>query len=94
MKTTVELPDQLMTEVKVLAARERRKLGELMAELVRTGLEQRLTQPPADQAQRRAAAEQWLAEWLKLGAETLRDAPAGPTATEILAADRNRLERC
>lgn len=92
MKTTVELPDQLMTEVRVIAARERRKLGELMAELVRTGLEHRLTQPPANATQRRAAAEQWLAEWLKLGEEMLRNAPPGPSATEILAADRNRLE--
>lgn len=93
MKTTIELPDELMAEVKVLAARERRTLGELVAELVHTGLEHRRTPPPADEAQRRAAAEQWLEEWLKLGEETLRDAPPGPTATEILAADRNRLER-
>lgn len=91
MKTTVELPDQLMTEVKVLAAREHRKLGELMAELVRTGLEYRLTRPP-DETQRRAA-EQWLEEWLRLGEEMLRNIPPSPTATEILAADRNRLER-
>lgn len=81
-----------MTEVKVLAAREHRKLGELMAELVRTGLEYRLARPP-DETQRRAAAEQWLEEWLRLGEETLHNAPPGPTATEILAADRNRLER-
>ena len=77
---------------KVLAARERRKLGELMAELVRTGLEYHRTQPPVDEA-RRLAAEQWLADWLKLGEEMLRNAPPGPTASEILAADRNRLER-
>lgn len=93
MKTTIELPNQLMIEVKVLAAREQRKLGELIAELVRAGLEQRLTQPATDTAQRRAAAEQWLAGWLKLGEETLYDAPPSPTATEILAADRSRLDQ-
>lgn len=43
MKTTVELPDELMTEVKVLAARERRRLGEIMTELLQTGLESRAT---------------------------------------------------
>jgi metal-responsive CopG/Arc/MetJ family transcriptional regulator len=43
MKTTVELPDELMTEVKVLAARERRRLGEMMTDLLRTGLESRAT---------------------------------------------------
>ncbi len=36
--------------------------------------------------------EEWLEDWLSLGEELMRDAPAGPTATEIIAADRNRLE--
>lgn len=35
-----------MTEVKVLAARERRRLGEIMTELLQTGLESRATQLP------------------------------------------------
>jgi hypothetical protein len=92
MKTTIELPDQLMTEVKVLAARERRKLGELMAELVRAGLKSRPSQPMNNDAQRRAA-ERWTEEWIRLGEKTLRDSPSALTATEILTQDRNRLER-
>jgi hypothetical protein len=92
MKTTIELPDQLMTEVKVLAAIERRKLGELMAELVRNGLAHHKTRPAEDENRQRAA-QQWLDEWVQLGAATLRDAPPVPTATQILASDRNRLER-
>jgi hypothetical protein len=91
MKTTIELPDELMIEVKVMAARERRKLGEFVTELVRTGIEHRHKQTLPDEAQRRAA-EQWLEEWLKLGEETLKDAPPGPTAREILEEGRNRLE--
>jgi hypothetical protein len=85
MKTTIELPDQLMTEVKVLAARERRKLGELMAELVRTGLEHHLTQP--------LATDHWLEEWFALADEVMNDAPPGPTARELLTEERNRLEQ-
>jgi hypothetical protein len=92
MKTTIELPDELMIEVKVLAARERRKLGELMAELVRAGLAQRHVQPPIAEDQRRAA-EQWLEGWLKLADEVMAGAPPGPTARELLEEDRNRLER-
>ncbi len=92
MKTTIDLPDELMIEVKVLAARERRKLGELVTELVRTGIEHRQKQPLSDEAQRRAA-EQWLEDWLKLADEVMKDAPPGPTAREILEEDRNRLER-
>jgi hypothetical protein len=91
MKTTIDLPDQLMTEVKVLAARERRKLGELMAELVSAGLEARVR--AGGQAGPPAEAEQWLVEWLQLADKVTQDAPAGPTARELLDEARNRLER-
>jgi hypothetical protein len=91
MKTTIDPPEQLMTEVKTLAARERRQLSELIAELVRAGIDSRAH--PPDQAEQRARAIKWLEEWIKLGDEALRDAPPGPTGTEILEADRNRLER-
>lgn len=40
MKTTLELPDELMREIKVRAAREDRKLKDVIAELLRRGLEQ------------------------------------------------------
>ena len=40
MKTTLELPDELMSEVRVRAAKEGRKLKDLVAELIRSGLEQ------------------------------------------------------
>ena len=92
MKTTIDLPDDLMIEVKVVAARERRKLGELVTELVRTGLAQRLAQPPED-AEERRAAEQWLDDWFKLADAVMQDASPGPTARDLLEEDRNRLER-
>lgn len=38
MKTTVELPDELVREVKVRAAQEGRRLKDVMAEVVRRGL--------------------------------------------------------
>jgi len=38
MKTTIELPDDLMREIKVRAARQDRKLKDLIAELLRRGL--------------------------------------------------------
>ena len=38
MKTTLELPDDLFTEVKVRAARERRKFKDAMADYLRRGL--------------------------------------------------------
>ncbi|HEX5368822.1 MAG TPA: antitoxin [Dehalococcoidia bacterium] len=38
MKTTIELPDDLMREIKIRAAREDRRLKDLIAELLRQGL--------------------------------------------------------
>ena len=38
MKTTLDLPDDLMREVKVLAAQSDRKLKDLLAELLRNGM--------------------------------------------------------
>ncbi len=38
MKTTLNLPDELMREVKIRAAQENRKLQDLIAELIRRGL--------------------------------------------------------
>ncbi len=45
MKTTVELPDDLMRAVKIRAATEGRKLKDVMTELVQRGLEQALSGP-------------------------------------------------
>ena len=89
MKTTIELPDDLITEVKIEAARRHKKLKELVPELVRAGLRANRTSAPA----RSLESTQWLEAWVTLGEEATRGAASGPTATEILAADRRRLER-
>ena len=49
MKTTLDLPDELMREVKILAARESRKLKDTVADLLTRGLgtaPSRQTAPP------------------------------------------------
>lgn len=50
MKTTLDLPDDLMRTIKVRAAREDRKLKDLIAELLRRGLDEAA---PATAAPRR-----------------------------------------
>jgi hypothetical protein len=89
VKTTIELPDELLTEVKIEAARRHKKLKELVPELVRAGLRANRTPTPA----RGRESERWLEAWVKLGEEATREAASAPTATEILATDRRRLER-
>lgn len=88
MKTTIEFPDDLLTEVKIEAARQHKKLKELVPDLVRAGLRANRTLVPAKSRE----SEQWLEEWVRLGEAATRGRPPGPTATEILAADRRRLE--
>ena len=88
MKTTIELPDDLLIEVKIEAARQRKKLKELVPDLVRSGLRASRTLAPVKTRE----SEQWLEEWVVLGEAATKGRPPGPTATEILAADRRRLE--
>jgi plasmid stability protein len=53
MRTTLDLPDELATEIKIMAAQERLTLKELIRELLRNGLKARqmpsrpTTLPPA-----------------------------------------------
>ena len=88
MKITFDLPEELVTEIKIEAARQHKKLKELVPELVWAGLSARREPKPPD----REAMTRWLAEWVELGVAATRGLPSGPTATEILSADRRRLE--
>ena len=45
MRTTLDLPDELATEIKILAAQERITLKELISELLRGGLRSRQNSP-------------------------------------------------
>ena len=82
----MEIPDDLYRKVKAKSAMQGRAVREVTTELYRHWLTE--DQPPP----RRPTPEEWLEEWISLGEELLRDAPVGPTATDIIAADRNRLE--
>lgn len=45
MKTTLDLPDDLVREVKIHAVNENRKLKDAVADLLRRGLDQKLAMP-------------------------------------------------
>lgn len=81
----MDLPDDLYRQVKVRSALEGRTVRDVTIGLYRRWLAEEATAP-------RVSGADWLDEWLELGRKMLRDAPPGPTATEILAADRDRLE--
>jgi plasmid stability protein len=46
MKTTLELPDELMREIKIRAVHERKKLKDAITELLRKGIAASKTRPP------------------------------------------------
>lgn len=87
MKATIDIPDELYRRVKAKSALQGRAIREVTMELYQHWLVEDSV------SLERQSPAQWLAEWIQLGAETLANSPPGPTATQILAADRDRLER-
>lgn len=86
MKTTIEIPDALYRKVKARSALLGKHVRDVTIELYQRWLAEELP------ASSRLSPEEWLEDWLRLGEEGLREAPSTPTSTEILSADRGRLE--
>ncbi len=86
MKATIDIPDELYRRVKARSAMLGRAVREVTIELYQHWL----GDVPATTSAR--SHEQWLDEWMQLGDSLLQHVPEGPTATDMLAADRNRLE--
>ncbi len=84
MKATIDVPDDLYRRVKAKSALEGRAVREVTIELYRRWLR--------EEGGVERSPREWLENWIRLGDELLRDAPAAPTAREILEEDRNRLE--
>jgi hypothetical protein len=87
MKATIDIPDDLYRKVKAQSALQGLAVREVTIDLYQRWLGE--TSAPAPEQ----TPQQWLDEWLHLGDSLLRNAPDGATATEIVRADRNRLER-
>lgn len=84
MKATLEIPDDIYRRVKAKSALQGRAIRDVTIDLYQRWLaDEPLSAGPE-------SSEDWLDVWVRLGQETLRDAPSGTTATEVLAADRDR----
>ena len=86
MKVTIEIPDELYRKVEAKSARQGRPLDAVIVELLERWLDEDAPEP-------RHSPDEALEAWLRLGEEVSRNASPGPTSTEILEADRDRLER-
>lgn len=86
MKTTVDLPDDLLAEVKVIAAREHRRLRDVLQEVVSLGLRSRRPQAASDADE--SQADTWLRDWQGLG-RRIEAASSDPrSCVDILLSDR------
>lgn len=87
MKVTTNLPDDLYRRVKARSATLGLTVRDITVDLYRRWL-----QEPDPVHSPAPTAEQWLDTWIQHGVSSLGNRPECPTATEILAADRNRLD--
>lgn len=85
MKATINIPDDLYRRVKAKSALEGRRIREVTVELYSRWLEGEPSTPGV-------SAVQWLADWLRLADETMKDAPAGPPTRSLLEKARGRTE--
>lgn len=87
MKTTMVFPDDLMMEVKLEAVRQHCKLKDLVAELIRLGLEVKRQVPGAGLHCRDAGAV-WLTDLQSIGASIEAKKNKGKSLVATLEADR------
>ena len=85
MKATIDIPDELYRRVKARSALLGRTVREVSIELYQRWLGE------AAPASATPSGREWLDDWVAAGKEAIGSNAAGPTATEILAEDRNRL---
>ena len=83
MKATIDIPDELYRRVKAKSALQGRHVREVTIELYQRWLSSR--EGPSQPA----VQSDWLAAWLK---HSIPKRQSGPTAREILAEGRGRLD--
>jgi len=90
MKTTLELPEDLVAMLETTAARQNRDLSEVAREALVRGLSEAprsgLTETGAEQ--RRRAMAQWLHGWRELGAQIHAQSRDSRSMVEILRTER------
>lgn len=86
MKATIDIPDDLYRQIKAEAALRGLTVREVTTRLYRRWLREGEDEQPGE------ASAVWLRSWLDAADDAIRCAPAGRSARDELAADRNRLE--
>ena len=86
MKVTIDVPDELYYRVKAQAALRARTVREVSVELYRRWLGDLPPEEPT------VSAEEWVHQWVGLGAEVTGSLPSTGSTRDELNWDRDRLE--
>ena len=82
-------PDDLMTAVKIEAVHQRRKLNDLVPDLIRIGLAtQRMAHAEGGNDSNVPRAQTWLEGWQKLGVGLEKKGASAKSCVALLEADR------
>lgn len=88
MKMTVEIPDDLMVEIKIEAARQHRKLKDLVPELLRAGLRAEREEAPGPGPMTPEEVEAFLSRIQTIGSDLDPKSMDPRCMVEILLQDR------
>jgi plasmid stability protein len=91
MKTTLDLPDELVATLETTAAREHRDVSDVAREALTRGLQESsvpANEKPQTAGQRRREMEEWLHGWQELGAQIHAKAVDPRSCVQILHDDR------
>ena len=89
MKTTLDLPDELMREVKIRAVMEDRKLKDLIPDLLQRGLQKTESEKPPP---KKLTGQEWIEKWQELGRRI--EAASPNKASGVVDEIREGRERC
>lgn len=84
MKATIDVPEDLYRRIKARAALRGRTVRDITIELYRQWL--------GEPERSTLTGDEWLRDWLAKADQAIRGARPGPPASELLDADRGRLE--
>lgn len=90
MTAVIHIPDELYQKVTARVASLGRGVPDVTVELYEQWLKDH--SEASDAVAKDEAGSQWLEDWFHMADDAISRAPSGPSATELLAQDRERLE--
>ena len=88
MKTTFELPEDLLRELEVEASRRQLERDEFLLSLVRKGLQDLTSESERNRSAANQDARRWIDDFQSIGSQIYRESKDERSMVEILQQDR------